>query len=98
MNLMCAYCLYLPGRSQGEEALALTVVEGVAVCMRHRHFAASGLGWMRSLRWAQLWEQIMAHGDNTLLKDLEREYDRFEKLALELARQNRVTNLLGTDE
>lgn len=60
--LMCAFCMNLPGRSQGDEAIAWTVINGHAVCLRHHEFAHEDRTWAEALADALDWENHMAAG------------------------------------
>lgn len=60
--LMCAFCMNLPGRSQGEDALAWTVINGHAVCLRHHEFARGAGTWAEALAAAAEWEVAMLPG------------------------------------
>jgi hypothetical protein len=62
MTLLCAFCMNLPGRSQGDEAMAWTVINGHAVCRRHHEFAQLEGTWLDALAEARDWESFMAGG------------------------------------
>jgi hypothetical protein len=61
VSLMCAFCLNLPGRSQGEEAVAWTIVNGTAVCYRHNEFGLTPV-FSEALAAAAEWELAMLPG------------------------------------
>lgn len=58
-NLMCAFCFVLPGRSQGADALAGTVINGHATCQRHHEFALISSEFRVCLAPAEEWERDM---------------------------------------
>ena len=62
MELLCAFCIQLPGRSQGSEALAWTVINGHAVCQRHYEFAYLHIVFFDALEQARAWEEEMLGG------------------------------------
>jgi hypothetical protein len=60
---MCALCMHLPGRSQGAEGLAATIINGHAACFRHYEFVAVTAPWEEILRAAEEWEAAIFRGD-----------------------------------